>query len=68
MVGLMNGLGFAVIMGAVAAAWFNVSDFFVVMGLAMFTVLTAAALGGIFIPLKLMLLSSHSSACPWAKP
>jgi magnesium transporter len=53
LVGLMNGLGFAVIMGAVAAAWFSVGDFFVVMGLAMLTVLTAAALGGIVIPLML---------------
>jgi magnesium transporter len=53
LVGLMNGLGFAVIMGAVAVAWFSVGDFFVVMGLAMLTVLTAAALGGIVIPLLL---------------
>jgi magnesium transporter len=49
----MNGIGFAVIMGAVAAAWFGVTDLFPVMGLAMLTVLAAAALGGIVIPLLL---------------
>ncbi len=53
LVGIFNGIGFAIIMGAVAAAWFSVSDLFVVMGLAMLTVLAAAALGGIVIPLIL---------------
>ena len=53
LVGLFNGLGFAVIMGAVAAAWFHVTDLGVVMALAMVTVLSAAALGGIVIPLVL---------------
>jgi magnesium transporter len=53
MVGIMNGIGFAIIMGAVASAWFNVGDLFPVMGLAMLTVLAAAALGGIVIPLVL---------------
>jgi magnesium transporter len=53
LVGIMNGIGFAVIMGAVAAAWFGVTDLFPVMGLAMLTVLAAAALGGIVIPLLL---------------
>ena len=52
-VGLINGLGFAVIMGVVAATWFNVTDLGVVIGLALLTVLTAAALGGILIPLAL---------------
>jgi magnesium transporter len=53
LVGIVNGLGFAVIMGAVAAMWFNVSDLGLVMGLAMVTVLAAAAFGGIVIPIAL---------------
>jgi magnesium transporter len=55
-VGMLNGLGFAVIMGVVAAMWFNVTDLGLVIGLAMVTVLTAAALGGILIPLLLIRL------------
>jgi magnesium transporter len=53
MVGIMNGIGFAIIMGSVAAAWFGLADLLPVMGLAMLTVLAAAALGGIVIPLVL---------------
>ena len=53
LVGLLNGLGFAVIMGAIAAAWFGIADLGLVMGLAMICVLAAAALGGIVIPLAL---------------
>jgi len=53
MVGVINGLGFAVVMGAVAAVWFQVTDLGLVIGLAMLCVLTAAALGGIVIPLML---------------
>ena len=34
-------------MGAIAAAWFQVTDLGLVIGLAMVTVLVAAALGGI---------------------
>jgi magnesium transporter len=56
LVGILNGLGFALIMGAVAAAWFNVTDLGLVMALAMLTVLVAAALGGILIPLALIRL------------
>jgi magnesium transporter len=56
LVGVINGLGFAVIMGAIAAAWFQVTDLGVVIGLAMICVLAAAALGGIFIPLGLIRL------------
>src|SRR5262245_7269657 len=55
-VGVLNGLGFAVIMGVIAAMWFNVTDLGLVIGLAMVTVLTAAALGGILIPLLLIRL------------
>jgi magnesium transporter len=53
LVGLLNGIAFAVIMGAVAIAWFNVADLGIVIALAMVCVLTAAALGGIVIPLTL---------------
>jgi magnesium transporter len=52
-VGVINGLVFAVIIGAVAAFTFNITDLGLVIGLAMVTVLTAAALGGILIPLVL---------------
>jgi magnesium transporter len=53
LVGLLNGIAFAVIMGVIAIAWFNVSDLGIVIGLAMVCVLTAAALGGFVIPMAL---------------
>jgi magnesium transporter len=53
LVGLLNGLGFAVIMGAIAAAWFQITDLGLVIGLAMICVLAAAAFGGIVVPLVL---------------
>jgi magnesium transporter len=53
MVGVLNGLAFALIMGAIAAFWFNLRDLGFVIALAMMTVLAAAALGGILIPLVL---------------
>ncbi len=53
MVGLLNGLAFAVITGVAAAAWFKVPGLGVVIGLAMICNLVAAALGGILIPLTL---------------
>ena len=56
MVGVHNGLSFALIMGVIAAAWFQVTDLGLVIGLAMVTVLVAAALGGILIPLVLIRL------------
>ena len=56
MVGIVNGLGFAIIMGVVAMLWFQVTDLGLVIGLAMVCVLTAAALGGIVIPLTLIRL------------
>lgn len=55
-VGVLNGLCFAVIMGAIAAAWFQVTDLGLVIALAMLCVLAAAALGGIAIPLALIRL------------
>jgi magnesium transporter len=56
MVGVVNGLGFAIIMGVVAMLWFQVTDLGLVIGLAMLCVLAAAALGGIVIPLALIRL------------
>jgi magnesium transporter len=53
LVGLFNGAVFAGILGTVAVLWFNVTDLGFVIGLAMVTVLAAAALGGILIPLAL---------------
>ena len=53
LVGLINGLGFALILGFVTAAWFQIADMGLVIGLAMICVLTAAALGGIAVPLTL---------------
>jgi magnesium transporter len=52
-VGLLNGLAFALILGLIAAVWFDVTDLGVVIGLALLTVITSAALGGILVPLLL---------------
>ena len=54
LVGALNGVGFAIIMGTIAVAWFQVTELGLVIGLAMICVLTAAALGGIVIPLTLI--------------
>jgi magnesium transporter len=56
LVGVINGLTFAVILGLVATVWFKVGDLGLVIGLAMLCVLAAAALGGILIPLGLIRL------------
>jgi magnesium transporter len=53
LVGLVNGLAFAVITGVAAFAWFRVPDLGFVIGLAMVCNLVAAAVGGIAIPLVL---------------
>lgn len=53
LVGLINGLCFAVIIGTVASFWFRTSDLGVVIGLAMMCVLAAAASGGFIIPVIL---------------
>ena len=53
LVGLVNGLAFAVITGVAAAAWFKLPDLGVVIGLAMICNLVAGALGGILVPLVL---------------
>jgi magnesium transporter len=53
LVGLVNGLAFAVITGVAAVAWFKVPQLGIVIGLAMLCNLVAGALGGILIPLLL---------------
>src|SRR5215831_735042 len=53
MVGLLNGIAFAVITGIAAYIWFKVPGLGFVIGLAMICNLVAAALGGILIPLIL---------------
>ncbi len=53
LVGLVNGLAFAVITGVAAAAWFKMTDLGIVIGLAMLCNLVAGALGGILVPLAL---------------
>lgn len=53
LVGLINGLAFAVITGLAAVAWFRIPGLGVVIGLAMLCNLVAGALGGILIPMVL---------------
>ena len=53
LVGLGNGLIFAVVMGAIAWAWFNEPLLGVVIGLAMIVNMLAAGLAGILIPIGL---------------
>src|SRR6201987_5924706 len=53
MVGLVNGLAFAVITGVAAVAWFKIPGLGVVIGLAIVCNLIAGALGGILIPMAL---------------
>lgn len=52
-VGLVNGVGFAVITGLVAALWFNSGGLGVVIGVAMVVNLLAAAGAGVAIPVLL---------------
>ncbi|MET0876820.1 MAG: magnesium transporter [Tardiphaga sp.] len=53
LVGLMNGIAFAVITGIAAVAWFKIPALGVVIGLAMLVNMIAGALGGILIPMVL---------------
>jgi magnesium transporter len=53
LVGLVNGLAFALITGVAAVAWFQVPGLGVVIGLAIVCNLVAGALGGILIPMAL---------------
>jgi magnesium transporter len=53
MVGLVNGLAFAVITGIGAYVWFKTPGLGVVIGLAMVINMLAGALGGVLIPLAM---------------
>jgi magnesium transporter len=53
MVGLVNGLAFAVITGIAAVAWFKTPGLGIVIGLAIVCNLVAGALGGILVPIVL---------------
>jgi magnesium transporter len=53
LVGLVNGLAFAVITGVAAVAWFRIPGLGIVIGLAIICNLIAGALGGILIPIVL---------------
>jgi magnesium transporter len=53
LVGLINGIAFAIITGVAAVAWFKIPALGVVIGLAMLVNLIAGALGGILIPMVL---------------
>lgn len=52
-VGLVNGLMFALIMGAVAIVWFGSGQLGMVIGAAMIVNLAAAALSGVMVPILL---------------
>ena len=52
-VGILNGIVFAVVMGVVAALWFDDTTLGVIIGTAMVINMLAAALAGILIPLLL---------------
>jgi magnesium transporter len=53
LVGLVNGIAFAVITGVAAVAWFKIPGLGFVIGLAIICNLLAGALGGILIPMVL---------------
>jgi magnesium transporter len=53
LVGLVNGLAFAIITGVAAVAWFRIPGLGLVIGLAIICNLVAGALGGILIPMVL---------------
>jgi magnesium transporter len=53
LVGLINGLAFAVLMGVVAVFWFGLPSLGPVIGLALVVTLASAAFGGIVIPVLL---------------
>jgi len=53
MVGLVNGIAFAIITGVAAFAWFRIPGLGMVIGLAIICNLVAGALGGILIPMVL---------------
>lgn len=53
LVGLTNGVAFAILLGIIATIWFQVPSLGAVIGIAMVINLVAAAAGGVVIPLIL---------------
>jgi magnesium transporter len=53
LVGLLNGLAFAIVLSVVAVVWFGIANLAPVIGLAIVVTLVSAAFGGIIIPLVL---------------
>ena len=53
LVGLLNGLAFAILLSIVAIVWFGTANLGPVIGLAIMVTLVSAAFGGIIIPLVL---------------
>lgn len=53
MVGVLNGLAFAIVMGSVAGLWFASPDLGFVMGIAIIVNLIAAGLAGVLVPVAL---------------
>lgn len=53
LVGLLNGLMFALIIGVVAAFWFSNQSLGIIIGVAMIVNMICAALSGILIPISL---------------
>jgi magnesium transporter len=53
LIGLSNGLIFALVVGSVAALWFGNPNLGIVIGMALIVNLMAAAMAGILIPLLL---------------
>src|SRR6201747_913393 len=64
LVGLVNGVAFAVITGVAAVAWFKIPGLGVVIGLAMLCNLVAGALGGILVPIVLERVPADPAAAP----
>ncbi len=53
LVGLLNGIAFAILMAVIAVVWFGTAQLGPVIGLAIIVTLVSAAFGGIIIPLAL---------------
>jgi magnesium transporter len=53
LVGVFNGMGFAIIVGVVAALWFGPPQLGLVIAIALMANLLAAALAGVLIPIGL---------------
>jgi magnesium transporter len=64
-VGLINGVAFALITGVAAFVWFKSPGLGMVIGLAMVVNLLAGALGGILIPMVLERVKADPAVASW---